>query len=88
MPVARVKIAHFRRKTRYNSKMVGLIPLKTTQIFAFFVAFHIFVLCERKDFKFATQVQGRLQGKKWTQLASNLAQGEEFPPWGKNASTY
>jgi len=28
----------------------------TTIIFAFFVAFHIFVLGERRDFKFGTQV--------------------------------
>ena len=29
---------------------------ETTQIFAFFVAFHIFVLGERRDFKLGTQV--------------------------------
>jgi len=29
---------------------------KTTQIFAFFVAFHIFVVGQRRDFKVGTQV--------------------------------
>jgi len=29
---------------------------KPTQIFAFFIAFHIFVVGQRRDFKFGTQV--------------------------------
>ena len=33
----------------------GLYP-QTTQISVFFVAFHIFIMCERKDFKFGTQL--------------------------------
>jgi len=65
MQVGWVKIGHFRRKTRYNSKTVqdrhivsikverksyalyqmAMFPMTpTTPIFAFFVAFHIFLV--------------------------------------------
>ena len=80
MQVGRVKIRHFRRKTRYNSKMVqdrGIVSIEvvcalsngyvaddlgwpitpqTTPIFAFFVAFHIFVMIKHRDFIFGVQV--------------------------------
>jgi len=58
MQVGWVKFGHFRRKTRYNSKIVRnrriictpAIGPQNSSIFAFFVAFHIFVVSKRRDF--------------------------------------
>jgi len=38
---------------------LGDINPPNSQIFAFFVAFHIFVVGEHRDFKFGTQVDRR-----------------------------
>ena len=64
MQVCWVKIGHFQRKTRYNSKTVQdrrIVSIRVTPkpqitpIFAFFVAFHIFVASKRRDFIFGVQ---------------------------------
>jgi len=85
MQVRWVKIRHFRRKMRYNSKMVQdrhIVSIKVEYevvcallnilgdplnhlIFAFFVAFHIFVLSKHRDFIFGVQVVGSYPSR-WT----------------------